>query len=330
MTMKLSNIFNTIIGFVLLYVVMTHSIRYQQRDEFSLLMKAKVDTFHVLNFLQIDQLKGNYTSLISSLCAVLICLLLSVFKNSFILTLLLVATTIIFHISVLTLQTSEFALPISGVLQIIINSSKQPLLVISKQILSFFTLLSSTFPIIQPYMISWISAIDNYEFPAILLIVLGYSLINKKLQLLSCIYVPIIITLIIGIPLTIVYALQNSFLTSIQLLIGTVIFLVFFFNGLLQIELIPLAPVYYISIVLVAQSCVSFVTSYYSLTSLQADCLFVALYIVLFCLVLFKKFGTSLIPTLLMFFAISKLLGFTLSIEYLVPIFFLVHAFCSC
>ncbi|GAT98089.1 hypothetical protein CL6EHI_086380 [Entamoeba histolytica] len=327
--MRLSNIFNTIIGFVLLYVVMKHSIRYQQKDEFALLMKAKADTFHVLNFLQIDQLKGNYTSVVSSLCAVLICLLLSIFKKSFILTFLLIIVTTIFHITVLTLQTSEFALPISGVLQIIINSSKQPLLVISKQILSFFTLLASTFPIIQPYVISWITAIDNYEFPAILLIVFSYSLMNKKLQLFSCIYMPIIILTIVGLPLTTVYALQTSFLTSIQLFIATVVVLVFFFNGLLQIELIPLAPVYYISIVLVSQSCVSFITSYYSLTSLQADCLFVGLYIILFCLVLFKKFGVSLIPTLLMFFAISKLLGFTLSIEYLVPIFFLVHAFCS-
>ncbi|KAL7721503.1 Uncharacterized protein QTN25_001172 [Entamoeba marina] len=291
------------------------------------LVLAKANAFHVMNKLNIDKLKGNYISVIASGITLLVSLYLTSTQYQKLSFVLVFIATILFHVQVLSLQTSEYSLPISTYLNYVLTFVQQPHSVVYNQILSFFKGVVGQIPQINSYFTTWVAELYKINVPAILLFVIAFGLMKNKTQVMTRLILPFMVTLIVGTPVTFNFiSVGHTALVSIGLLILTSIFVTCFFNGLIELESIVLSPIYFIAIVFTSQDLSALISSLFVLDSLTTDIVFVVSYLLMFYLVFYKRMGNSLLPPLLLAVGVSMLTEATTSVEYLLPAYFLLHS----
>ncbi|ELP84542.1 hypothetical protein EIN_170770 [Entamoeba invadens IP1] len=328
---KLTNALYLVLGVLFLQALLRTSQTYAPfiANDTRRLTFAKETGLRVISGLHLDYLKGNLFTLASSLVAVFISLLLMVTKHNFIATPFLFVSVVILHFAILTIDNDSVKL-IDDAAAFALKVSSFPVSQIGGLILQFFHILSEALPVAKGYMTIWINAFSGSKivFPSALLFVLAFGLINKKMQLATCLFVPTLVFFLFGLDVTAEFSKTNGTFVSIQLLLLSVFLLVCLFNGFLQIEAFILAPIYIVSIIFASQQLMLFISTLIAIPKFSLDILFVTIYIMLFCLIFFKKIGSSLVPAFLVFLALSVLLG-TIPIVYLVPVFFFTHSFAS-
>ncbi|ELP93170.1 hypothetical protein EIN_054550 [Entamoeba invadens IP1] len=294
------------------------------QDEYTTVMTSKATAFHVMNYFQVDQLKGNYVTLVSSCMALVISIAILATKKKVLGIFLVIVSTLIFHIAFLTFQTSEHAFPISSIIDFTLQLVKKPIEQLPKTLLGYFTVLSSVFPKTQQIFQMWIFNLENTSFPPALLILIACGLLHKKLQLATLLIVPTVISVIIGIPI-LVLNVSGNVIEQVLYFVCALFFIVFFVNGALQMEKIFLTPLFFISTVLCSKSVVNVTRDFIVLSSMQRDCIFVGVYLVLFWLVFLKRFAYSFVPAFLVFCSVELIVGTNIQIGALIPVFFLLH-----